>query len=239
MENNSKLLYEKAGEIIPVILDDQYNIVNGNARFQYYSKKFKQVPATIVPAANREVFRIATAKYSFNGKQDNIRTEQRRHYVQYGRAGVYKEALLGKRLCNASSTLIDKYMLRHYKRILDFGSGNGKQTITQRAGSYDITLFEPFATGDKAGLSIKQTYEILDKALDSIAKPEPFDLVVANAVINSVPFEDDLRKVVVLLKFLSTGAKTLIVSSRNLTDYGKAKSIHTATKVADLRRGIL
>lgn len=47
----------------------------------------------------------------------------------------------------------------------------------------------------------------------------------------------DLRKVVVLLKFLSTGAKTLIVSSRNMTDYGKAKSNHTATKVADLREG--
>ena len=32
------------------------------------------------------------------------------------------------------------------KRILDFGAGNGKQTVFARHKGHDITLFEPFAT---------------------------------------------------------------------------------------------
>ena len=80
-------------------------------------------------------------------------------------------------------------MRTHYKRILDFGAGNGKQTVFARHKGHDITLFEPFATsGEGLAFSLKETYHSLENTLRELTKDKPFDLVVANAVLNSVPF---------------------------------------------------
>lgn len=234
-QSNSALLYNKAKAIIPIILDENLNIINGNARYQYYSTIFEKIPCIKVKGITNDVFKYITANYSLKGKEDNIRLEQRRHQVSNLLGGVYSEVLVGEKLAKASDAFRSKYMRTHYKRILDFGSGNGKQTVFARYKGHDITLFEPFATSGKGlDFSFKETYESLDNTLKKLAENEPFDLVVANAVLNSVPFEEDLKKVVTLLKFLSAGATTLIVSSRNILSLKVNSKNNTATSIKEL-----
>lgn len=232
---NSALLYMKAKVIIPLILDEKLNIINGNARYQYYSTIFDEIPCLVVKGITNDVFRYITANYSLKGKEDNIRLEQRRHQVANRLSGVYSNALVGDTLADGSEAFRSKYMQTHYKRILDFGAGNGKQTVFARHKGHDITLFEPFATaGEGLAFSLKETYHSLENTLKELTKDEPFNLVVANAVLNSVPFEADLKKVVTLLKFLSAGATTLIVSSRNIASLKTNTDNSTATKIKEL-----
>ena len=234
-QGNSALLYMKAKVIIPLILDENNNIINGNARYQYYSTMFDEIPCLVVKGITNDVFKYITANYSLKGKEDNIRLEQRRHQVANSLSGVYSNVLVGDVLADGSEAFRSKYMKTHYERILDFGAGNGKQTVFARHKGHDITLFEPFATaGEGLAFSLKETYHSLENTLKELTKEEPFNLVVANAVLNSVPFEADLKKVVTLLKFLSAGAKTLIVSSRNITSLRTNKDSSTATKISEL-----
>jgi len=234
-QGNSALLYMKAKVIIPIILDENLNIINGNARYQYYRTIFDEIPCLVVKGITNDVFRYITANYSLKGKEDNIRLEQRRHQVANSLSGVYSNVLVGDVLADGSEAFRSKYMKTHYKRILDFGAGNGKQTVFARHKGHDITLFEPFATaGEGLAFSLKETYHSLENTLKELTKDEPFNLVVANAVLNSVPFEADLKKVVTLLKFLSAGATTLIVSSRNITSLKCNTNNSTATKIEEL-----
>lgn len=236
---NSELLYKKAKVIIPIILDKNHNIINGIPRYFCYSRMFDKIPCIIVPDLTPEVFRFITAQYSFKGKEDNIRLEQRRHVVDYKMGKGLFMMLFGKGKYGTvngkhfSKVFATHYLKNHMQDILDFGSGNGKQTILERKMGLNITLFEPFAVSE-SGLSLKETHNSLTMFLDRLEDNKPFDLVKASAVLNSVPFRDDARKVVVLLKFLSIGAKALIVSSRSVKAYIERHDENTAINVKEL-----
>lgn len=229
--DNSKLLFNKAKVVMPLIVDENYNIINGIPRFKLYEKKFKQVPCIVVKGLDANIFRYITAQYSFDSKEDNIRQEQRRHHINYFIGNETKQLLLGRKAHKYDSYIFYNYMQRQFPRMLEFGSGNGKQTAFMRNIGIDITLFEPFVNNFKGGISLSETYQSLNNTLDSLEKCEPFDFVRASMVLNSVPFEADRLKVVVLMKFLAAGSKVLMASSRSKNSMGSALRRATATKV--------
>lgn len=155
-----------------------------------------------------------------------------REYRKLGITEIYTRA---QYLSKRDSIFKARYIQRNYNRILDFGSGNGKQSLYLRKKGLDITLFEPFASAIKAdNFSYYETYASLTNTLDSIERNLPFELVVSNAVFNSIPFESDRVHVSVLLKFLSVGAKTLLVTSRGVPAMESRESVGTATKIKDI-----
>jgi len=231
----ARMLWQKTRTIIPLIIDESGNIQNGAGRAHYYRTKFESVPCIVVTKELGRIFRAASAVYKMDAAKDIIRIGQRRHIVTHRLAGVWGKPLVGAKLNKGNIAYVNKFLVRKYPRMFDFGSGNGKQTTYLRAFGADITLFEPFAVGGNTmDLSLKETYDNINMALDSIGKLEPYDLVTANAVLNSVPFEDDRDKVVTLLKFLSYGAKTLILSSRNPYSYQIHKSESTTFRTNDM-----
>ena len=61
----------KAKVIIPLILDENYNIINGNARYQYYSTMFDEIPCLVVNGITNDVFKYIHSKL-FTKKEKKI-----------------------------------------------------------------------------------------------------------------------------------------------------------------------
>jgi hypothetical protein len=215
--NNSRSLYKLTkGAIIPIVIDDNNNIINGVGRYTLYKDKFNYIPCVRVKGVPDNLFRLISASYSLKGKEDVIRTEQRRHYIEWCESKVFLNLLFGIKKTISLSFLHNR-LKEEYNRILDFGSGNGKQTVTHRFyKKVDVVLFEPFATAGVVGkFSMRETYNSINKFLDEYKRDSIFPLVRANAVLNSVPFYSDRVKIEILLKFLSCGSKALAFSVRN------------------------
>jgi hypothetical protein len=233
---NSRLLYQKCKVVIPVILNEKNELVNGRGRLEFYNSKFRQIPVIKVKDLSNDIFRYITANYSVKGKEDNIRVEQRRHFVQYTVGVATKVMIMGRIAEKANSLMYANFLKRKYPNYLEFGSGNAKQSAFLRTKGVNLTLFEPFVQGKESGVSIAQTYDSINNFLDKVAENKPFDLVNAMAVFNSVPFETDRVKVATLLKFLSSGGKTLLVSSRNkkaFEIYRTRRGTSTATSIKE------
>jgi len=202
-------LYSK-GLRLPVIIDEDNNIVVGKARAFMYRSRGRKAPVLrikneLAPYVIRSIMGISN-KFEF-GDVDFLRTSSRRHIISnnissdlmsiYGKYkpkyhfGIYAEGV--KRRLGSN--------------ILDFGAGNGKQTALLRQHGVNITLFEPFVprANQAEEVSILNTLKSYTAILDALDKQEVFTSVIANAVLNSVATKEDIRKVCYLLKFLSLG----------------------------------
>jgi len=228
-----------AGVVIPLICDENYNIVNGNARYIFYKKKFAKIPCIVAKGITPDIFKYITANYSLKGREDNIRVEARRHFIRPHLSKHHEEIAMGKASGNFPLAFRLNYQNKHYKHTLDFGSGNGKQTAFQRALGQNITMFEPFSTKKLGEFSLLETYTNLSTFLDELEANDIFDMVRANAVLNSVPFEEDLKKVVTLLKFLACGSIKLAVTGRNVRKLVKWEGRGTGTKIKDMGKSVI
>lgn len=222
-------LYKSCDAIVPLIVNTDGKVVNTLARLKAYSEMFNQVPVVYSDRATDQVFKVITASYSIEGAGlDVIRIGQRRHFIKPMLPFVYI-ALMPKKLYELGKpTLISNYLKEHFPKVLDFGSGNAKQTIKLRQQGCNITLFEPFSLSGDQQFSLLQTYNCIDTFLDSLNENKIFDAVVSNAVLNSVPTEGDLKHVITLIKFLASGSKVLSLSSRNTSSYDTAKNKSSA-----------
>lgn len=239
--NNSGTLHKYFGIVLPLIVNEKFEILNGNARYHYYSKKYKAIPCVVVPDMDASVFKLITGQYSFSGKHSNIRQEQRRHYVDHRFGKALRRLILGNKAEDYSNVFFMHYIKKTMPNILDFGSGNGKQSAIFRKKGINITLFEPFVANwrEGGGISIKQTYDSISTTLDEIEKNRIFDMVKANAVINSIPFEDDRQKVILLLKFLAAGSSMLIVCGRGLLNLEQSIKKGTAVRIEGMPDNVI
>lgn len=234
---NSSMLYSKTKSVIPVIINEENFIINGEARAALYDKKYGVVPCIRSIGITQEIFRFITGGYSFKGIEDSIRVEQGRHMVAWSYNLNILNSMGGKKLHAMPHDMRFKYIRNNFPSILDFGSGNGKQSAALRRCHEDYTLFEPFAPGKKSRFSIKETYDIINAFLTRLENPKPFSAVIALAVLNSVPFKEDEEKVCTLLKFLSTGSKFLHVSSRNKETMHYSFKVSSGLKLKDMGEG--
>lgn len=232
---NSTALYNRIRQAIPLIIDANNVIINGGSRFKVYRDRFQRIPCIRVPHVTADVFRFITANYTLKGKEDNIRVEQRRHFIAWNENSKFLKILLNIK-DKIPLKILHERLYNEYPSILDFGSGNGKQSVLQRYyKGVEHILFEPFACSGTGIFSYHETYTSIKGLLDRLEDDKPFDLVRANAVLNSVPFEEDSQKVELLLKFLSAGSKSLVLSSRNKDFYLNWIKSGNSVKVKDMQ----
>jgi hypothetical protein len=219
----SRILHKKARVIVPLVLNAEGKVVNSLTRLKYYTRALNQIPCVFSEHATQDIFSHITAAYKMEGASlDNVRVSQRRHFVTPTLPYVY--TLIVPKKLHAKGAFLNKFLKSTYPRMLDFGSGNAQQSVCLRKEGYDLTLFEPFAVGDKFRFSLSLTYEGLSKFLDSIELNPFFHAIVSNAVLNSVPTAEDTGKVLKLLKFVGHGSKIMCVSSRNLKSFDRDRS---------------
>ena len=205
-------LYLKYKIMVPVIVCDG-KIINGTVRGYVYTKMKKSRFLVVeAPAGCSLVFKAITAMYDMERIRDVLRVGARRSLFTIKPLAaltsfIPREVLL-------SSYSLKWYYHQNFSRILDFGCGNAQQSAPLRQMGVNITLFEPFVINKQGQFGFVQTRKIIEAFLDDIEANGLFDLVYSNAVLNSVPFEDDRRKVVTLMKFLSSGAKVFVTSTR-------------------------
>jgi len=215
----SEILYRKGKIIVPVI-SNGVCIVNGLKRANTYMNMFGCVPMVISENAKNDVFKEISAAYDFEKSKDKVRVGQRRHFIRWDIPYTYK-SFVPESLRKGGELLVE-YMKRNYQRVLDFGAGNTAQSKYMRQRGVCIIPFEPFSIRNGI-FDIEETRENITRFLDDYEEHGYYDAVVSNAVLNSVPFKEDVEKVVVLTKFLSIGSKVLVASSRNRVFCGDIK----------------
>lgn len=208
------------GIIIPCV-HNKDGLVNGLLRAGTYLPKLGGVPSVYSEHATDNVFKSISASYSLDAAKDAIRQSAFRSIIRwelpYAFKGVVPKAVWGK------SVLTANFLKRNFPKVLDFGSGNAAQFKLLRSLGSNITVFEPFAISH-GKYSISEAHRVLSAFLDDYEQTETYDMVTLNAVFNSVPFVEDIEKIVVLTKFLATGSKALSVTSRSETFHGDVRT---------------
>ena len=213
---HAQVLYRKIGVMVPVISNGT-KIINGLVRGSSYAKVQKSFPVIEAPADCEIVFKAITAIYNMEKMRDVLRVGARRSFFTIKPLAALNSFISREVLI--STNALKWFYKQNFRRILDFGCGNAQQSAPLRQMGVHISLFEPFVINRSGKFGFVQTRKIIESFLDDLEQNGLFDLVYSNAVLNSIPFESDRRKVVVLLKFLSSRAKIFALGTRR--DLGK------------------
>ena len=243
---HSKKLSKYAPKM-PIIVDQDYNIINGLGRVHEIVAS-KRTPSTIdgiiLPNELSEfayyMLNYLTMDFNIHNKyKDELRFNSYRR-SRDRRTGIGSGFVV--KLVKRPSTVGTNFspnLVREFKReygdyILDFGAGHlGNGEILNENGIHCVS-FEPFVIDpDKIEtINFERSYNVCNNFLDELHENPDFTSIFLHSVFNSVPFEEDRKKILTILSAIATPKTKVIIWTRRIKEYKQILSEINSDKVS-------
>jgi hypothetical protein len=213
--NIARTLYSE-DIIMPILIKPNLEIINGIGRLHLLAEKgFNEVNCLEIPVEKAELAGILLNKISMdfdlhNKYRDVLRYNSFRRAVT-NRPGLGKGfyvALYGniptKEFRLTGENLI-KWKMFYGTKIIDFGAGHLTDTKLLRNAGIDVLPFEPYKImAGSNDIDKNESIKLTKEFLNQIAAGSKFNSIFISSVLNSVPFYDDRKKIILLLAALCT-----------------------------------
>lgn len=225
-------LYDLTKVIQPIVITNDYRIVNGIGRFFYcLSKGIKSFQCVVISNDEAQLARLMLNKLTmdFNVKDkyaDILR------YNSYRRASGVRNHLgmaytVGITSKSAKSidiyNPVDRMKFKHVygSRILDFGAGLMEEIEMLKTNGFDAVGFEPFTLKRVDGrpvndLCLESSRKTAKNLIDEVATGKPFDSIISQTILNSIPFDEDRKKYLLILSFLCDEKTTAFIGTNSV-----------------------
>lgn len=217
------------GVKMPIIMDEDGNVLNGIGRLQYASERGEAViPAVVVSRDKGQAIRCAMNRLSMDfrlndGFKDVLRTNAFRRARQrrksLGSGYLFALSETGKERCKDFSINANAERLKaaYGSRILDFGCGHGDEARMLRKIGMGVTTFEPFRSTGGAPSRRRARYSA-SAFLRAVQDGLQFSSILLSSVLNSVPFDADRRHILTICAALCGPETTLFAAARSRHD---------------------
>lgn len=207
----------RRGIKMPVIIDDTGRIVNGAGRVMDASEKGREVvSAVVIPSARfegaRAMLNYLSMDFDMKHKYADIlryNSFRRRAHTKHFLGACFTFDLTDGK----PSTHFDlkkannrAAWARHYgTSVLDFGAGLMTDGRYLNECGVKCVSFEPYVLEDgEIDVSIERSRKVCGAFLDELEAGTRFHSIFSNAILNSIPFDEDRRKVLEIVSALAT-----------------------------------
>lgn len=218
--------------MMPVIIDEKLNVLNGRARLTFLAQNGVDFVDTVKVSSDVSEEIQAMLNYismDFNLEEryaDLLRYNSFRRKNQRVQilTPTFVEDMLryhvssGNR--NAAFQLDNPEHISLWKRyygehVIDFGAGLCDKTdILNNVVGVDCVPFEPFfLASDAETIDTEAARQICSKFLDRVADGTEFSSIFISSVLNSVPFYEDRLKIITIISALSSDRTTVYASA--------------------------
>lgn len=217
---------------IPVIVDENLNVLNGRARLTFLAQQGTDFIDTV--KVSSDVAEEVSAMLNFISMDFNLeeRYADLLRYNSFRRKNQRVQILTptfledmiryhvpsGNR--NAAFHLDDPEHISLWKRyygehVIDFGAGLCDKTdILNNVVGVDCVPFEPFfLAGDAETIDTEAARTLCEHFLDRIADGTEWSSIFVSSVLNSVPFLEDRIHIINIISALSTEKTTVYASA--------------------------
>ncbi|UYL88113.1 ParB-N-terminal-like domain methyltransferase [Gordonia phage Evaa] len=234
--NVSRMLSGRGIEM-PLILDENDQVVNGIGRLEFYAAKARDtVPVIRVAGKTAELAKVMlnllTMDFDLHTRYQNElrynsfrRTAHTRDTLGLG----FTFAVIGSKPANTLQVSKPAHLTAwkrvHGTKIVDFGAGHMDETRILRGVGIDVTPFEPFMCDpDHADTLLPDVSRSLGRALlERVASGYQWDSVFISSVLNSVPFLADRQHIITLLAAMTGEGKCYAVTKS--TGHGSWRAV--------------
>lgn len=210
MRNMARALWARAKFVMPVVATRSGRIVNGVGRIHYASESgWETLP--VVWIEDREAD-FAEAMLNLLSMDFDIE----RRYADYLRHNSFRRARSTRKalgtgftaLVNPGGTTKEfdvtepanarRWRMAYGRSIVDFGAGHLHETELLRSIGVRVTPFEPYRLGEDGEIDRAASVALTREFLADVASGARYTSVFLSSVLNSIPFAEDRRKVVML-----------------------------------------
>lgn len=213
----SKALEKKIQTPMPIVIDDDMNVINGIGRLQVAVEAHRKVVQCVV--IRKEQAEFAKAMLNLLSMDFDIGSDyaDMLRYNSYMRERVTRETDAqgrcalgdgffkglfpnnkGRDFFELTGSVLEQWTKKYGHSVVDFGAGKLNNTRTLRAAGVKVSAFEPYfvTTGDT--IHKGKSIELANKFLDEVESGTVYDSVFISSVYNSVPFIEDRKKIAVI-----------------------------------------
>jgi hypothetical protein len=212
---------------MPVIVDEKWHVINGCGRLLTYAQAGEETVELVVLPRSKVHF----ARLMLNNLSMDFNIHER--YADLLRYHSFRRGATGNvgSLSSGYSMFAFKSKEQEWKfdisrphrrmaierifghRILDFGSGRLNDVKILRENGFDVTAFEPYYCEPKTDkIDRGASAELTLIFLEAVRSGKHWDSIMANAVMNSVPFYQDRLHIVTILSALAHGNNARVFS---------------------------
>lgn len=227
--------------LMPCILDEEGNVVNGVGRIEAYAERgFTELQTLRLPAAEA---RLATMMLNLISMDFDIhnRYADVLRYNSFRRTRGTKENIglafifdcFGDKVAARDVDLSDPSDVQKWKRhygesVLDFGAGLRQDVGRLREMGVAATPFEPFVLKPGADeVDPDAGRALVREFLHEVAAGRVWDSIFQNSIMNSVPFLQDRLHIVTLLAALCAAKTKVYVAA--ISTKAPRYIVHTGT----------
>ncbi|WP_394239895.1 ParB N-terminal domain-containing protein [Vibrio astriarenae] len=226
--NMARMLYGK-GVTMPLVCTPDDKVVNGIGRLQYAAeKKWPRIEVVYISYEEADLCHAMLNLLSMdfdihNRYEDLLRFNSfrraRRTRTELGQGFIFAVA---PALRSRHFDIHDPKSARLWKKthgtaIVDFGAGHLTETEILRSIGVNVTPFEPYRLGENSEINKEESVAIARLFLDTISKGKRFTSIFISSVLNSVPFEEDRKKIVCLCAALCDEKTHLYAAASSVT----------------------
>ena len=232
-KQKTKLLNRYAPQM-PIIVDQEHNVINGIGRLHFMASLAKTPETTNVIVLPDDIKDFAyymlnylTMDFNIHNKyKDELRfNSYKRSIAKHYGIGVGYMIKVAENPHSIGATFTDEIIAK-FKReygdyILDFGAGHLRNAEILNNNSIECVPFEPFVIDpDKfETLSFERSYNVCNNFLDRFRERDNFSTIFLHAIFNSVPFEEDRKKILTILSAIATPKTKVIIWTRHINAY--------------------
>lgn len=212
----ARRLYNDFGITMPIIVNEDGVVINGIGRLELLASHEK-THGTFVKISNAEArfadvcLNLISMDFDVGVKYaDFLRFNAFRRGVTEVKANEDGTGCLGwgfpfrmGEIARADFNIYKPYHRALWKKtygasVVDFGGGRGGETLALRANGIRVSFFEPYFCTDGDVVNIEASKIVAKTFIEDVASGVRYSSVFLSAVINSIPFMEDRRKVITI-----------------------------------------
>lgn len=213
----SKALEKKISVPMPIVIDEDLNVINGIGRLQVAVEDHRKIVQCVI--VKREQAKFAKAMLNLLSMDFDIGSDyaDMLRYNSYMRERATRETDAqgrcalgdgffkglfpknkGRDFFELSGKVLEQWVKKYGTHIVDFGAGKLNNTRTLRAAGLTVSAFEPYFVTKGDAIHKGKSLEIANRFLDEVESGMKYDTVFISSVYNSVPFIEDRKKIAVI-----------------------------------------
>lgn len=213
----AKSLERKIGSVMPIVIGEAENVINGIGRLQAAAEAGRRVVPCVQISKEKEAFASAMlnllsmdfdmkATYADDLRFNSFMRERNtRETDADGNAalgdGFFKGLFpknCGRDFCILQGAALEAWKRQYGVSVVDFGAGKLSNTRTLRRAGIHVSAFEPYFVTAGEKIHKEKSLELTRKFLDEVEAGTSFSSVFISCVFNSVPFMEDRKQIAVI-----------------------------------------
>lgn len=225
----AKSLERNVGTAMPIVIGEEFNVINGIGRLQSAVEAGKKLVATVTVTKAQEEFASAMLnlltmdfdmessyaddlRYNSFMRERNTRETDAEGNAALGN-GFFKGVFPnnnGRDFCKLEGAALETWKRYYGMSVVDFGAGKLNNTRTLRKAGIHVSAFEPYFVTSGEKIHKEKSLEIANRFLDEVEAGTQFSTVFISSVFNSVPFIADRKQIAVIAAALCSPGGTCV-----------------------------